>query len=163
MLLFALLVAVPIIEIALFIQVGGAIGTFPTLAIVIVTAIVGTVMLRTQGLATMNKLQSSIQEGANPVNPIAHGAMILVSGVLLLTPGFFTDAIGLLLLVPPVREALIKAGAARIAAGTVHVRTSGMGPQPSPQAKDGPIDAEYSVIDDVEDGPPGDSGWTNRK
>ena len=161
MLLFALLVAVPIIEIALFIQVGGAIGLFPTLAIVIATAIAGTIMLRTQGLATLQKLQSSVQDGQNPMNPIAHGALILVSGVLLLTPGFFTDALGLALLLPPVRDGLIRAGAARMAAGTFHVKmeTNMGGGRPQPQSDDQPIEGDYTVLDD---GPPGNSGWTKR-
>ena len=86
---FAILVAVPIIEIALFIQVGGAIGMWPTLAIVVLTALAGTILLRSQGLATLNTLQNSVASGQNPMEPIAHGALILIAGVLLLTPGFF--------------------------------------------------------------------------
>ena len=174
--LFALLVAVPIIEIALFIQVGGVIGLFPTLAIVIATALAGTVLLRRQGLATLSKLQSSVAEGRNPMNPIAHGAMILVSGVLLLTPGFFTDAVGLLLLVPGVRAALIKAGAARMAEGKMSFATfstqnahpgpgsqPGSQPRPHPGQRSGPttIDGEFEHINDP-DGPAGNSGWTKR-
>ena len=116
--LFALFVAVPIVEIALFIQVGGVLGLWPTLAIVILTALAGTALMRAEGRGAMASLQRSLSEGGDPSGPIAHGAMILVAGVLLLTPGFFTDALGLALLLPPVRAALIRFGAARMAAKT---------------------------------------------
>jgi len=119
MLLFLLLVAIPIIEIALFIQVGGAIGMWPTLAIVVATALAGTILLRGQGIATMNNLRSSLAQGQNPVDPIAHGAFILVAGVLLLTPGFFTDATGIAFLIPPVRRVLIRLVGARLKAHVV--------------------------------------------
>ena len=115
--LFALFVAVPIVEIALFIQVGGVLGLWPTLAIVILTALAGTALMRAEGRGAMASLQRSLSEGGDPSGPIAHGAMILVAGVLLLTPGYFTDALGLALLLPPVRAALIRFGAARMAAG----------------------------------------------
>ena len=104
--LFLALVGVPILEILLFIEVGGAIGTWPTLAVVVGTALAGTLLLRAQGREAMVRLQSRLAEGGDPGGPIAHGAMILVAGVLLLTPGFFTDAVGFLLLLPPGREAL---------------------------------------------------------
>ena len=104
--LFVAFVAVPIIEIALFIQVGGAIGTMPTLAIVILTAIVGTWLMRTQGRLAIGNLERSFSEMRDPTEPLAHAAMILVAGVLLLTPGFFTDAVGLGLLIPAVRAAV---------------------------------------------------------
>ena len=90
--LFLIFLGVPIIEIALFIKVGGAIGLLPTLAIVILTAIAGTALMRRQGLKALDQLRASLEQGGDPVGPIAHGALILVAGVLLLTPGFFTDA-----------------------------------------------------------------------
>jgi UPF0716 protein FxsA len=101
--LFLILLVVPIIEIALFIEVGGRIGTWPTVAIVVLTAVVGTVMLRRQGLAALRGLQHRLAAGENPGRVLADGAMILVAGVLLITPGFLTDAVGLALLVPAVR------------------------------------------------------------
>ncbi|MEL6998135.1 MAG: FxsA family protein [Pseudomonadota bacterium] len=106
MLLFLLLVAVPVIEIALFIQIGGEIGTWPTIAIVILTALVGSIMLRQQGLRVLQDVQGRLMSGEDPGRLLADGAMILVAGVLLLTPGFFTDAVGFLLLVPAVRAAV---------------------------------------------------------
>ena len=158
--LFAILVLVPIIEIALFIEVGGAIGLWPTLAIVVLTAFAGTILLRSQGIATMNALQQSVASGSNPMQPIAHGALILVAGVLLLTPGFFTDAFGLSLMIPPVRAALIRLGAAKLAARTV-VFTNGESHQTQshPAPEDDIIDADFTA-DEPKDAPRGTSGWT---
>ncbi|QIE46163.1 FxsA family protein [Pseudohalocynthiibacter aestuariivivens] len=96
---------VPLIEIGLFIQVGGLIGLWPTLAIVIITAVLGTWLVRTQGAMAMNDLRGSFSTQRDPTEPLAHGAMILIAGVLLLTPGFFTDAVGFALLMPPFRRA----------------------------------------------------------
>ena len=101
-------IAVPIIEIALFIQIGGFLGLFPTLAIVVLTAIAGTYLVRTQGLSVLSPLQSRFREMNDPSEPLVHGAMILFSGALLLTPGFFTDFIGFLLLIPNVRAAIFQ-------------------------------------------------------
>lgn len=108
MYLFLAFLLVPIIEIALFIQVGGLIGLWPTLAIVVLTAVLGTWLVRTQGRMAMGQLQRAFSELDDPTEPLAHGAMILFSGALLLTPGFFTDAIGFALLMPGVRVAVFK-------------------------------------------------------
>ena len=105
MILFALLAAVPIIEIALLTSVGSLIGLWSTLGIVIATAAIGACMVKGQGRQAMANLHLSFQELRDPAEPLAHGAMILVAGALLVTPGFFTDAIGFALLVPPLRDA----------------------------------------------------------
>lgn len=178
MMFFLIFVAVPIIEIGLFIQVGGWLGLWPTLAIVILTAFLGTTLLRMQGMAAMARLQESLNRGGNPVDPIVHGALILAAGILLLTPGFFTDAAGLALLVPVVRTAVIRWGAARmIGRGTVIYSgrsTGGPGRRRRPPHDPGAVDGEYVVIDDDaqaathDDGPPPQanrrprppSGWT---
>lgn len=101
-------IAVPLIEIALFIQVGGLIGLWPTLLIVVGTAILGTTLVRSQGGAVLRDIQSALNRLDDPTEPMAHGAMILLSGALLLTPGFFTDACGFALLVPAVRSAVFR-------------------------------------------------------
>ena len=101
-------IAVPIIEIALFIQIGGFLGLFPTLTVVVLTAIAGTYLVRAQGLSVLSQLQSRFREMNDPSEPLAHGAMILFSGALLLTPGFFTDFVGFLLLIPNVRAAVFQ-------------------------------------------------------
>jgi UPF0716 protein FxsA len=161
--LFLIFVTVPIVEIALFIQVGGWIGLWPTLAIVVLTAVAGTMLVRVQGLQTLARLQNSLAEGGDPVNPIAHGALILVAGVLLLTPGFFTDSVGLALLIPAIRARLIRWGAARItvqAAGFARAQGRA-GPGPGPQRGVEIIEAEYEVVEEPEDRPRrGGSGWT---
>ena len=152
--LFLLFLAVPLIEIALFIQIGGLIGLWPTLGIVILTAIAGTYLVRSQGLSELNRLRGSLSDLNDPTEPLAHGAMILFSGALLLTPGFFTDAVGFLLLVPGVRAAVLRQIRARI-----KVQEFRYGPPPG-QGPAGPdiIDADYEEIPPgPRDGP---SGWT---
>lgn len=104
--LFLAFLSVPLIEIALFIQIGGFIGLWPTLLIVVLTAILGTWLVKAQGRMAMNDLRNSLSRASNPSEPLANGAMILFSGALLLTPGFFTDAVGFALLAPPVRKAV---------------------------------------------------------
>lgn len=114
--LFVLFIAVPLIEIALFIQIGGILGLWTTLLVVILTALLGTWLVRSQGLRALSNLQRSFRDLRDPTEPLAHGAMILFSGALLLTPGFFTDAVGFLLLMPPVRDAVYAYAKGRVAA-----------------------------------------------
>lgn len=145
--LFVALIAVPIIEIALFIEVGGWIGLWPTIGVVIVTAIAGGILLRSQGFAAMGDLQHRIHAGEDPSASLAHGAMILIAGALMLTPGFFTDAVGFLLLVPPVRAALIRNFAARM---TVVAMQGGervyQGAPPHASAGHTTVDGDYEDI-----------------
>lgn len=154
--LFFIFVAVPIIEIALFIQVGGALGLLPTLAIVVATAIVGTSLMRSQGLAILADVQRQMAGGQDPSRALINGALILVAGVLLLTPGFFTDTIGLLLLIPFVRDALIARGAKAFLARTVVVTPGARRRDTSGDT----INGEFVVLDDSDPGAPGNSGWT---
>ena len=104
--LFLLFLAVPLIEIALFILIGGEIGVFATLAMVVVTAIAGSALLRWQGMQTLNRIRTELENNRLPARPIADGAMIAVAGLLLLTPGFFTDFCGFMLFLPGVRSAI---------------------------------------------------------
>lgn len=99
-----LLLVIPILEITVFILVGGQIGVFPTLGMIVVTAILGTFFLRQQGLSILRKLQAESRSGNIPGRELVHGAMIMIAGVLLLTPGFVTDSIGFLLFFPPFRD-----------------------------------------------------------
>lgn len=137
-------IAVPLIEIALFIQVGGAIGLWPTLLIVILTAVLGTIMIRSQGIAALGRLQSSFQNLQDPTEPLAHGAMILFAGALLLTPGFFTDAIGFALLVPQVRSLLFRHLKTRIKNVAFTQHTASNFSDGSHESE--PIDAEYVEV-----------------
>ncbi|MEM6373963.1 MAG: FxsA family protein, partial [Pseudomonadota bacterium] len=104
--LFLAFLTVPLIEIGLFIQIGGAVGLWPTLLIVVVTAVIGTYLVRAQGSQALGQVRSSFNEMRDPSEALAHGAMILFSGALLLTPGFFTDAVGFALLVLSLQRAL---------------------------------------------------------
>jgi UPF0716 protein FxsA len=153
LLLFAAFVAVPLVEIALFIQVGGWIGLWPTLAIVIVTAILGSWALRMQGLSTLARARQQVDRGVLPTRELFDGACLLFAGALLLTPGFFTDTVGALLFLQPVRDLLRKTLGRYVAEhAEVHVRTSGGrsgpagGPRPGPGG--GPtIDGDYVDLD----------------
>lgn len=161
MLLFALFVILPLIEIALFIQVGGAIGLIPTLLIVVATAVAGTWLMRRQGAMALADLQRSFTEFRDPTRPLAHGALILLAGALLVSPGFFTDTLGLLLLIPPVRDLLLRRMARR-----VRVVSSGFArPEPHRYGGGQVIDGDY--VDESWTAPPADgapgrrpSGWT---
>lgn len=166
-------IAVPLIEIGLFIQVGGLIGLWPTLAIVLITAVIGTSMVRSQGMHVLAKLQNSMAGDGNPAEQMVHGAMILFSGAMLLTPGFFTDAVGFALLIPSVRMALFNWGRKHVKMQSVHMHsqgfggtTTGRGPShPSRGAPHRPdtIDGDFVELDPDSLTPkPGDrpSGWT---
>lgn len=157
MYLFLAFLMVPIVEIALFIQVGSFIGLWPTLAIVVLTAVIGTWLVRTQGRIALHRLQRSFSELNDPTEPLAHGAMILVSGILLLTPGFFTDALGFALLMPPVRVAVFHFVAAR-----VKVQRFQMGEPPRRPTHPGEgdiIDGDYEEVRPKSGKKPGNSGW----
>ncbi len=160
--LFLAFLAVPLIEIGLFIQIGGAIGLFPTLAIVILTAVAGTWLVRNQGALALGNLRRSFSELNDPTEPLAHGAMILIAGALLLTPGFFTDAVGFSLLMPPVRTAVLKYARKRI-----KVQSFSMGHQGTSDFRsdfknstDDVIDGEFSEVDSPKKPTHGPSGWT---
>ena len=105
-LLFLLFIVIPIIEIAVLIQVGELLGLWPTIAIVIGSAWLGAKYVRQQGLATMQSVQAKMAQGQMPSSEIVTGLMLLVAGVLLVTPGFVTDILGLSLLIPSVRQAI---------------------------------------------------------
>ncbi|WP_425051027.1 FxsA family protein [Psychromarinibacter sp. S121] len=160
--LFALFVAVPLIEIALFIQVGGLIGLWPTLAIVLVTAILGTWLVRQQGALALSNVKRSFNELNDPSEPLAHGAMILFSGALLLTPGFFTDAVGFLLLVPAVRSVVFDYIRKRVKVQHFETRTTHTTYRSGPSGPRGNvIDGDYTDVTPPQgSGKPGDSGWT---
>lgn len=107
-LLLLAIVALPLIEIALFIAVGGAIGLLPTLLLVVVAALSGGLVLRWQGLSVLAEMRSTMGQGQLPARALADTMLIGLAGMLLFLPGFFTDIIALALLVPPVRTALYR-------------------------------------------------------
>ena len=119
--LLLLFVLMPIVEIAVLIRVGGAIGLLPTLAIVVLTAVIGTYMLRQQGGRTLARARARLDSGQMPAGEIVEGLLLLVGGVLLLTPGFVTDAFGFACLFPLSRRWL----AARLSARSIGVVVGG--------------------------------------
>ncbi len=134
LLLLAAFILVPLIEIGLFIEVGGWIGLWPTLGLIILTAVIGTALLRQQGLATLRRAQSQMDAGQVPAKELFDGACLLFGGLLLLTPGFFTDAVGFLLLMPPIRDLLRQYLGGRMTRVQMHRAGGGagggFGPQP---------------------------------
>lgn len=101
---FAIFVLVPIIEIFLFIEIGGRIGALNTVLLVLATAAIGAALLRKQGLSALQKVQQELQRGELPAISMLDAMLLFFAGALLLTPGFFTDTIGLLLMIPPLRK-----------------------------------------------------------
>jgi UPF0716 family protein affecting phage T7 exclusion len=104
--LFVAFLVVPIVEIILFYYLGTWIGIWPTLGIVVATAMLGSYFVSRQGRFVWQSIKSKVSRGEIPTASVVHGAMILVAGALLLTPGFLTDFVGFSLLVPSVREAV---------------------------------------------------------
>lgn len=159
--LLFIFIAVPVIEIGLFIQVGGFIGLLPTLAIVVITAVLGTYLLRRQGLSIVLKLQAEFAQGQLPVENLIHGAFIVVAGLLLLTPGFFTDFIGFSLFIPQVRlmagrfigkQIKNKAAAQPASASSFQFHSSYHANSEKNRAnsahENGEIEGEYEVVDE---------------
>lgn len=112
--LLAIFMIVPLIEIACFVVIGNAIGLWPTLAGVLLMAVTGALVLRWQGLSLLNEIRSSMGEGRLPARALADAMMVAIAGLLLLLPGYFSDLVGLLLLVPPVRTLIYRFLASRV-------------------------------------------------
>ena len=150
----------PIVEIFLLIQVGSAIGALATIAIVVATAMLGTWMLRRQGIATATLARARLASGEIPAFQLLEGLALGIGGALLLTPGFVTDAIGFACLLPPTRHLLISAISKRVSiagmaagvagAGTraTHDQASGKNSNKrSPSGKGDIIDGEFTRKD----------------
>lgn len=147
-------IAVPLIEITLFIQVGGAIGLWPTLLIVVLTAILGTYLVKQQGLRVLGDLRGQMTQMRDPTEQLVHGAMILFSGALLLTPGFFTDAVGFALLVPAIRSKVFESIRAKINIQSFGAQT------PPPNPSEDIIDGDFQEVEPEPRRTQGPSGWT---
>ena len=139
-LLFLTFLLVPLLEIYLLIEIGSLIGAVWTVTAVVGTAALGAGLVRRQGLAALARFRSATQVGELPAVTIIEGLALLVAGALLLTPGFFTDLVGFLLLTPPLRQFLVS----RWLAGRV---VTPVGGTPSGRAP-GVLDGESRRIDD---------------
>lgn len=145
LLLLIAFIGVPLLEIAIFIRVGGVIGLGWTLALVILTAIAGTVLLRQQGFQVLRRAQAQLDAGKAPVAEVFEGVCLLFAGALLLTPGFFTDVVGGLLLLPPVRTLLFRRVRHRIEVELAR-RHAADRPPGEPEV----IDVEFHEVDDAQ-------------
>jgi len=133
--ILVLFIGMPILELFLLINVGSAIGVFPTLGIVILTAVIGTWMLKAQGLSTLNKARSRMSGGQVPAFEMMEGLALGVGGALLLTPGFVTDTIGFICLIPYTRRWLVNRLSKRVSVGSV---VGGFTTPPSSAGSSGP-------------------------
>lgn len=171
LLLFLLL---PIAEIATFIEVGDWIGAGPTVGLVILSAILGSVLIRWQGLSVLKRAQASAERGESPVGAVFEGFCVVVAGLLLIIPGFLTDIVGILLFVRPIRNALgrwlfdrMKGVASYQMGGGMGGRSwSSSGPagsdgHPRNRPPPGVIDVDYQEVD-PDGGRPGSGGPADR-
>lgn len=106
--LLFLFIVVPVAELYLLVQVGSRIGLMPTLGLIVLTGFVGATLARWQGLSILSKIQNELRSGRPPALEMLEGAMIVIGGIVLLTPGILTDLFGFSLLVPGIRKSLAK-------------------------------------------------------
>lgn len=106
--LFLLFLTIPLIEIYFLIQVGDAIGAGFTIFVVVLTALIGAALVRFQGITTLARAQAELLNNRMPAIEVIEGALLLLAGTMLLVPGFVTDTVGFLILIPPLRQSLIR-------------------------------------------------------
>lgn len=121
MLLALVFLVLPIIELAVIIQVGQAIGVLNTIALLLLVSFVGAWLVKREGLAAWTRFQRQVQMGVVPGREIADGVLIMLAGALLISPGFVTDCLGILLLLPPVRAGIRSAALYRIGRKVIRV------------------------------------------
>ncbi len=134
-------IIIPVIEIAVFIHLGGEIGLWSTILLIILTAIIGTWLLRAQGLATLQRAQASLERQVFPIAEVFDGLCLIVAGVLLLTPGFVTDAVGFSLFLPLIRTVL------RIWIWTLLARSGNSKVWVNAEHSESPSDGQTDTID----------------
>ncbi len=157
LLLVGALVVVPILELYLIIQVGQALGVLPTLLLLVVMSLLGGYLLRREGTKTWRAFRQALQAGRVPAAEVADGALVLLGGALLLTPGFFTDAVGLACVLPPsravLRRLLTGVVAGRLGGGLLGGAVGPTGRGPGGVGRGGPV-IDGDVVDET-DGPSG--------
>lgn len=158
-----MLVGLPLAEIAGFVLVGRAIGLWPTLGLVILTSVVGAVLLRVEGMGLLREANRESREGRLPGKSMVSGAMVVIAGIFLILPGFFTDIIGLLLFIPPVRQFLWSMIGKRM----VVTRTGGRAAQRPHSGESSQHGTESGVLDldekDFSRGPNPSSPWSDNE
>jgi UPF0716 protein FxsA len=146
--LLILFVTIPLAELFLLIEIGGLIGALPTIALCLLTAMLGAALLRQQGLQTLARARTNLDRGALPAVELLEGVALIAGGALLLTPGLVTDVIGFLCLIPLTRRWLVRLALARMA---VRVGPAGPGPGNGPGRGDDErdvIEGQYERRDD---------------
>jgi len=140
-LLVLIFIVLPIAELYVIIKVGEAIGVLPTIALLILDAFLGVALWRSQGRAAWRRFNQALAEGRIPAREVFDGAMVILGGAFLITPGFITDVIGILLLAPPTRaifRGLVARMARRRAAFRIHTARWGYGTGQDPPYRGGP-------------------------
>ena len=138
LILLAVFVGAPLVELYVLIEVGGEIGAIPTIALSVFTAVLGGLLVRMQGLSVVLRVQQALGREELPAIELLEGAVLLATGVLLLLPGFITDALGFLLLIPALRRALVVNWLKRRG----NLRPGGPGPGPD-AGRQGYIEGEF--------------------
>ena len=157
-LLLAAFIGLPLIEIWVFIEVGGEIGALTTVGICVLTALIGTVMIRAQGIATLMRARGQMEQGTLPARELFDGLCLIIAGAFLLTPGFVTDTLGFLLLIPAFREILRTFAARHLAThAKVHVQ-GGARRRPGGLEEEIIIEGEFEEVQDEEDDRPAPRG-----
>ncbi len=147
-----IILALPLVEITAFIAIGSQIGVLATLGLIFASAFLGIILVRVQGFNTIQRIRTELDRGGSPGRDLVHGMMIVVAGILLIIPGFVTDAIGLLLFLPPVRDLGWRFLRDRIRVTTVQ---TGAAWQQRRRARDGVVDLDADDYRDLsEDGEP---------
>ena len=149
LLLIVLFIVVPIAELYVIIQVGQAIGVLPTIAILLLDSLIGAWLLRTQGRAVWRRFNETLAAGRVPAREVVDGALVIFGGALLITPGFISDVLGIILLVPPtraiVRAILTRGARTRVVMG-VAGSVGGRRREPGPRGYD--VDGTAVDVDD---------------
>lgn len=140
---FMMFLLIPLIEIYFLIKIGGVVGVGWTILLVVFTALLGAFLVRAQGFSIFARVQMQLAHGNLPAMEMLEGLLLFVAGALLLTPGFFTDAVGFMLLMPPLRRKIIAHAMTRARFGAF-TRPTG---EP-PSARGRVIDVDYEKLDD---------------
>ncbi|WP_099867052.1 FxsA family protein [Pararhizobium haloflavum] len=157
-----LLLGIPLAEIAMFIVVGSQIGVLATLGLILFTAVLGSILLRVQGLGLLQRISEEAKAGRVPSRELIHGVMILIAGVLLLTPGFVTDTMGFLLFIPAVRDFGWKLIKGRITIVASQMTSGGGARHESARPRQAPGEPVIDLDDeDFQRHPSANSPWRN--
>ncbi|WP_020396785.1 FxsA family protein [Thiolinea disciformis] len=140
-----LLLLVPVLEIYLFVKVGGWIGFLPTIALLILMTFVGSYFVRHQGLSTLARIQKSMAQGQLPARDMLEGVLIVIGGILMMIPGFLSDILGILCILPPTRLAIAAALIPSVAARVQRSTFSASPFETSPQQPFNPINSSQSA------------------